>query len=131
MGAKGAATEQVQITTITLPVLGEGEKNAGLIFKDGAPSHWVILVPGESTGISWKKAGTWAKELGAELPTRAEQSLLFANLKGEFQERFYWSCEQRAEVGDYAWLQFFGDGLQYYWYTSSKYFARAVRRLPI
>jgi hypothetical protein len=45
---------------------------------------------------------------GGELPTRQEQSLLYANLKAEFQPDWYWSSEQTHSDSSFAWLQYFG-----------------------
>lgn len=117
---------------ITIPSLAEGELWAGVLLnEDGSPSHHVILLPGEAARIVWDKAVEWAKEIGGELPTRREQSLLFANLKSQFKGEWYWSGEQHAADSDYAWLQYFGDGNQIISNKSFEARARAVRRLPI
>lgn len=118
-------------TTITLPELSKGEHYAGLILKDGIPTHHLILLPGELGSGTWKESIAWAKEQGGELPTRQEQSLLFANAREQFQERYYWSCEQPAAGSGYAWYQDFGNGNQDYWHKDNTSRARAVRRLPI
>ncbi len=117
---------------ITIPSLANGELWAGVLLnEDGTPSHHVILLPGEAARIGWNKAIEWAKEIGGELPTRREQSLLFANLKSQFKGEWYWSGEQHAAHSGYAWLQYFGDGGQDSCYKSFEARARAVRRLPI
>ena len=68
--------------------LKAGELYAGIILgKDGQPDHHLILLPGEpAKRLSWDRAVKWATKNGGELPTRREQSLLFANLKEEFEE---------------------------------------------
>nr|WP_314607359.1 DUF1566 domain-containing protein [uncultured Janthinobacterium sp.] len=110
--------------------LQEGEIYAGLILgKDGAADYHLFLQPGAVTGVKWQAAMDWAKKLGHSLPTRAEQALLFANLKHEFEPRYYWSNEQ-AGPSD-AWGQYFGGGTQHYGYRSYEGRARAVRRLEI
>lgn len=107
-----------------------GEIYAGLILgKDGAADYHLFLQPGAATGVTWQLAMDWAKKLGHSLPTRAEQALLFANLKHEFEPRYYWSSEQAGPSS--AWGQFFDDGSQHYDYRSYEGRARAVRRLPI
>jgi hypothetical protein len=117
---------------ITIPSLANGELWAGVLLnEDGTPSHHVILLPGEAARIGWNKAVEWAKEIGGELPTRREQSLLFANLKLQFKGEWYWSGEQHAATSDGAWLQVFDDGGQYDGDKSFEARARAVRRLPI
>ena len=62
---------------------------------------------------------------------RREQSLLYANLKSEFEEAWYWSCEEHASDGSYAWGQSFYFGSQSITHKSYEGRARAVRRLPL
>ena len=112
--------------------LKDGEHYAGIILgKDGSPDHHLILLPGETESVTWAKAKEWAAGAAGELPTRREQSLLFANLKERFQPGWHWSSEQHAANSDYAWCQNFTNGLQDYDYKTSKLRARAVRRLII
>lgn len=112
--------------------LKDGEHYAGIIVgKDGNPSHHLILLPGQSTDVNWKDAKDWAKKSGGELPNRREQALLYANLKEQFEERWYWSSEQHASDSDYAWIQDFSSGNQGFSYVHDHYRARAVRRLVI
>ncbi|MCA3196747.1 MAG: DUF1566 domain-containing protein, partial [Cupriavidus sp.] len=70
----------------------------------------------------------WADEQQGSLPTRREQSLLFANLKSEFDERAYWSGEKHAENAGWAWYQTFDYGTQDTLTQSRELRARAVRR---
>jgi hypothetical protein len=112
--------------------LAHGEHYAGVILgKDGESSYHLVLLPEDKESIKWQDAMEWSSSIGGELPTRREQSLLFANLKEEFQEKWYWSCEQRASGTGYAWSQYFLNGLQgtYDEYDTCR--ARAVRRLVI
>ncbi len=112
--------------------LAPGEHYAGIILgKDGAAPHHLILLPGEAESITWKDAKAWAAKAGGELPTRREQALLYANLKDQFQELSYWSCEQHAALSDYAWFQSFDTGTQHYYGIILKLRARSVRRLEI
>lgn len=96
---------------------------------DGAPDQHLVLLPGEGVNVKWDDAVVFATAAGGELPTRAEQALLFANLKDQFEPRWYWSGEQAGP--SFAWSQCFYDGLQYDYYRSFEGRARAVRRLPI
>ena len=121
---------------ITVPAadieLAEGEIYAGIILgNNGAPDHHVILLPGDAEGLTWAKAKEFAKKAGGELPTRREQSLLFANLKDEFKGTWYWSGEAYASEPSYAWFQHFYDGYQTNRHVGSQCRARAVRRLII
>lgn len=112
--------------------LKAGEQYAGIILgKDGQPDHHLVLLPGEAEGVSWAKAKEFAKKAGGELPTRREQSLLFANLKECFQPRWYWSNEEHASDSTCAWTQNFNYGYQYYDRKSDEHRARAIRRIFI
>lgn len=121
------ATEY-HIDAVTIP-LAAGERFAGAVLnEDGTLGHYLILLPGQADDVSWESAKEWAAERSGELPTRREQSLLFANLRHQFDDRAYWSCEQYAENDAYAWCQIFSFGGQYYYYRLSGLRARAVRR---
>ncbi|MCG5072244.1 DUF1566 domain-containing protein [Paraburkholderia tagetis] len=120
-----------ETVSINFPKLDEGEHYAGVLLgKDGAPNHHVILLPGDIDDGTWHNAKEWAASIGGELPTRREQSLLFANLGEQFEEDWYWSIEEYSDA--FAWCQLFGNGNQL---ISHKVLnlcrARAVRRLPI
>jgi len=112
--------------------LKTGELYAGIVLgKDGQPDHHLILLPAKTDRLTWGKATEWAAAAGGELPTRREQSILFGNLKEEFESAWYWSGEQVAADDSYAWLQNFNDGGQGSYRKSLEYRARAVRRLVI
>ena len=113
--------------------LKDGEHYAGLILgKDGEPDHHLILLPGDNEKkYTWDQAMKVAKQLGGDLPTRREQSLLYTNLKDQFQPTWYWSREQYATNPSLAWGQGFDYGFQYYYRESYEGRARAVRRLEI
>ncbi|MCA3185988.1 DUF1566 domain-containing protein [Cupriavidus sp.] len=109
--------------------LAPGERYAGLILgEDGQPDYHLILLPGEAESVSWKDACIWAGDRDASLPTRREQSLLFANLKGEFEPAWYWSGEEHEENDGWAWCQYFDDGDQDNCRQFTELRARAVRR---
>lgn len=112
--------------------LMSGERYAGAILnEDGSILNHLILLPGQADGINWTAAMAWAVEQGGELPTRREQSLLYANLKDEFAEHLYWADEQHAANADYAWFQHFGNGIQNLIHKNIELRARAVRRVFI
>ena len=111
------------------PELNPGEHYAGIILgKDEEADYHLILLPETDEGIDWADAKDWAAEQGGELPTRREQSLLFANLKEQFQPLWHWSCETHAGDARSAWGQGFGDGYQYEDRKGFEFCARAVRR---
>ncbi|MBR8221262.1 DUF1566 domain-containing protein [Burkholderia ambifaria] len=124
---QGQATEY-RIEALTIP-LAAGERFAGQVLnEDGSLSHYLILLPGDADDITWSDAKAWAAERGGELPTRREQSLLFANLKGEFEERAYWSAEAHDSESGWAWFQYVNYGLQHTSHQTNEFRARAVRR---
>ncbi|WP_257572693.1 DUF1566 domain-containing protein [Janthinobacterium sp. UMAB-56] len=96
---------------------------------DGSPDQHLVLVEGEGVDLSWSAAGAWAESVGGSLPTRAEQALLFANLKDQFKSDWYWSGTQAGP--SHAWGQDFDYGGQNDDHRSYEGRARAVRRLPI
>lgn len=115
---------------IALPDLAEGEQYAGIVIdEDGHPTHHLILLPQQpETRLTWDAAMEWAKGIGAELPTRQEQALLYANLKRAFDRAWYWSSEQHAGDASLAWLQYFGGGIQLSNDKGYQGRVRAVRR---
>lgn len=123
------------MTTTTLEinlslVLNQGEKYAGLILSsNGEPSYHLILLPGQAEDMNWQDAIDWASSIQGHLPTRQEQSLLFANLKGEFEPAWYWSSEQYSDA--VAWDQNFYYGSQLNSSKSAEGRARAVRRISL
>lgn len=121
-----------EAVVINLPHLNEGERYAGILLDAaGAPSHHLILLPGDQPVLSWQKATEWAASIEGELPTRREQALLYANLPSEFRKDWYWSGEQPAAHSGSAWSQYFYDGYQDYDNQGYERRARAVRRSPI
>ena len=114
--------------------LKPGEQYVGLILgKDGAPDHHLILLPEHlDKCVNWQTATEFAAKCGGDLPTRREQSLLFANCKEAFSQDWHWSCETHASNSAYAWFQYFDYGGQSYVHKGSYTCrARAVRRLVI
>ena len=109
------------------------ETHAGLILgKDGQLDHHLFLLPAKpEKNMNWNDAMQWARSVGGNLPTRNEQSLLFANCKEEFKPNWYWSNEQYAYGPDYAWMQYFNSGDQNDGRKWDEYSARAVRRIYI
>lgn len=115
---------------------GQGGIYAGTVRGEEADHH-LILHKDEEDSIQWQPALDWAKTLEADghqdfnLPNRREQAILYGNLKDQFQEKWYWSCEQHASDPSGAWLQDFSYGTQLSYRKGDGTRARAVRRLVI
>jgi hypothetical protein len=129
--APPVAAEPTTLTIDEVEIeLQPGEHYAGLLLdEDGDPKHHLVLQPGDAEGLTWDAACKWAADQGGALPTRREQSLLFANAKQHFKGTWYWSSEPHAEEGSYAWSQYFDNGTQNDYRKSYEGRARAVRRL--
>lgn len=117
---------------LQIPPLAEGEVYIGAIGDKNGDFYHVILLPGDNDDASWAKQMEWAKSIGGDLPTRIEQSMLWANHRDQFQKDWYWSNTAYERDDAYAWFQYFDYGGQY---DDPKDYdgcrARAVRRLPI
>jgi hypothetical protein len=123
-----ALPSERRIPAVTIP-LAAGEKFAGMVLaQDGGVDYFLILLPGDTESVTWSQAREWAAERGGHLPTRREQSLLFANLKDEFEAEYYWSDEQHESNSGWAWCQYFHDGYQGDYHQYDELRARAVRR---
>lgn len=119
------------MNTIAIPELKEGEHYAGAIIQPDGTGHHVIVLHGDKDDGEWQEAMDWAKEQGGDLPSRVEQSLLFAHSKDQFKEDWYWSNTQHASHSSNVWYQNFDNGNQNYYDKHTHLRARAVRRLAI
>ena len=126
--ARASSTLAFHAASITL---APGERYAGLMLDvTGAPSHHLVLMSARGEGLTWDAALAFASKAGGDLPTRREQSLLFANLREHFESEWYWSGEKNEKDGSSAWLQVFRYGYQYVTRKSYEGRAVAVRRFP-
>lgn len=129
---KGEAPAPVRTTASSLPQIGaqwEGGVYAGLTIHDNQPMA-LVLLPGDES-LNWKDAIAWAEKHGGELPSRIDQLVLWKNVKDQFKGEWYWSSEQCAPNGVFAWSQGFGDGYQRNGRKGVNFRARSVRRLTI
>ncbi len=99
--------------------------------NDDEPDYHLLVHPDAKEDVKWNDAMQWASDLGASLPLRKEQAILFGNVPELFEPDWYWSGEQYASDDSYAWDQNFDNGLQYYNLKTYEGRARAVRRLLI
>lgn len=111
-------------------MLKEGEAYAGLILgKDGEPDYHLVLLPDDVSDVSWPTALEWAGDQDADLPTRRELALLFANLRERFDRVWYWSSEKHDTRPQLVWGQNFASGIQTVYGRPFRGHARAVRRI--
>ena len=124
-------------TTINLPAatieLHPGEGYAGLVLHDdGTPSHHLVLMAARPTKrLVWQAAKDWAAEVGGTLPTRREQSLIYAHCRTHVKHGSHWSSEVFETDTCHAWYCCFDKGGQHYCRKSFLECAVAVRRIPI
>lgn len=116
--------------TVEYPDLNEGERFLSAVIRADGRKEITILLPGSFQG-NWQASLDWAKSIGGDLPTRVEQALLYADMREEFEESYYWSNEAHETNDACAWTQLFGYGYQSYDRKGDYNRARAVRRLVI
>ncbi len=120
------------IDLASLPPIGkslDGGTFAGLTTKPDGTHCAVVLLPGNATDLTWKKAKTWAEEQGGELPSRPVAALLFANCKPHLQPRWHWTADELD--ASYAWYCTFSYGGQGFDHKSCEGGAVAVRYIKI
>ncbi|MGB8422227.1 DUF1566 domain-containing protein [Paraburkholderia sp.] len=97
---------------------------------DGAANTRALLA-----STSKHPAAAWAAEYTRDghsdfyLPAQRELNLCYATVAEKFAPEWYWSSTQYSAYG--AWVQYFGDGLQYNAHKINKGRFRAVRRLVV
>jgi uncharacterized protein DUF1566 len=95
------------------------------------------LKPGTETNSQWGRSGINVSAIPltypylVDSPAQTVNELFRTDGTEAFDEVAYWTSTQHASYSDYAWLQYFGNGYQYYWLKDGKLRARAVRRLPL
>jgi hypothetical protein len=110
----------------------DGSLYAGIAAAEGdqPDGHIVLLADAPEQALNWAEALGWAKGLGdgADLPTRVESALLYANLRDQFaHDCWYWTSTPHSD-GSYAWIQYFLHGSQFFTHKSYEGRCRAVRR---
>ncbi len=130
---QSVAADAGQTAQSFFPTLLPGERYAGIVVDAaGVPTHHLVLLLAQpDQDLTWQAAMDWATNVGGFLPTRQEQSLLFANCKAHLQPEWHWSCEEYAGNASYAWDCHFYFGNQVSHHKSYDGSVVAVRRLPI
>ena len=125
-----AASRTIEIED-RLIELEPGEHYAGAVLDAGGNHmHDLVLMPQRhGKRLTWKAALEWAEEVGGALPTRQEQSLIFANCKPHLEGVYHWSCEEYEGDASYAWYCGFRYGTQVSIHEGLELAAVAVRRL--
>lgn len=142
LNGNGAAIKKQKVIAgdagIELPAIGEywsgqGGTFAGLM-RDYDCNEDYALILGPSLGQgTFKELTKKAEEVEVDghedfrLPLRTEQSLLYANLKDQFEPKWYWSCERRPVYEAFAYAQNFLNGDQHYWLVVYDSLGVAVR----
>ena len=116
---------------LQIPPLSEGETYIGAIGDKNGDVYHVVLLPGDNDDATWEAQIEWAKSIGGDLPTRVEQSMLWAGHRDQFKKDLYLSNETHHERDKLAWCQHFDYGSQNGLRKDGEPRARAVRRLPI
>ena len=120
------------IAFAALPPVGtalEGGTFTGITTQPDGSHHAVILLPNHGERLTWKRAIAWAKNLGAELPSRPVASMLFANVKAQLKPVWHWTSEE--DDASFAGLCYFNDGYITRYRKSCGGSAVAVRLIPI
>lgn len=118
---------------IVIPPCKKGELWAGIILKDnGKPDYHLYKLPGQLDKANYAAALAYAKKQGGEGPTLRDLALMRTNLRAQFQDKWYWSCEESRYSSDWAYAQYFISGNQYvYGNKDYELCAVAVRRVFI
>lgn len=128
-----SATAVVVLTIASLPSVGqplEGGIFAGVITtKEGTHCAVVLLADKPDARLPWKKAMTWAAQVGGRLPSRPVAAMLFANLQEQFEAAWHWTSDELD--GSSAWRCFFSYGTQYDGLKGFEGRARAVRLIHL
>lgn len=133
----GAAklAKAAQSAPTALPTIGsdyEGGIYAGIARgENGEKDHHLVVLEAAPGRLTWKSAVAWAEKIGASLPTRREQAVLYGNVPELFEAAAYWSSTPYAGFVDSAWCAYFTNGAQFTCHKAGGLRARAVRRLPI
>ena len=139
------ATIATLLITTAIPRIGtfwaeQGGVYAGIVAGEkGAPDYHLIHATSEHEifDANWQAAIETAQapingHSDWSLPDRRESRLLAINCRDSFDlDDWYWTALQNASGDSCAWMQGFVNGSQGNGLKSSKYRARAVRRLSI
>jgi hypothetical protein len=128
-----SATAVAVLTIASLPAVGqplEGGIFAGVITtKEGTHCAVVLLADKPGARLPWKKAMTWAAQVGGRLPSRPVAAMLFANLQEQFEAAWHWTSDEFD--GSCAWGCSFSNGSQDGTHKSFEGCARAVRLIHL
>ena len=127
---KADAPRILTIPAITIELLA-GEHYAGAVLNaDGSVDHHTVLMAARTTKDGdWQQQMDWAANLGGDLPSPEEASLIFANCKAYVPHRWHWTNRPYETDASYAWYCYFNSGGQNYTDKSAKGAGVAVRRL--
>ncbi len=113
--------------------IGEGGTYAGVVRGRHCSHDFHLIVgPENGRGLAWTDAWNWAVKLPGgdfRLPSLAEMAIAFANVPELFnRDLLYWSSHQLDKTCGYM---NFGTGGQGFDFENNRFFARAVRLIPV
>ena len=130
-------TRLIDLPSFGAELPGEGGYFAGIAPTSDGGICALILASEACPHATWNDAMAWAAALEIDghrdfvLPTRTEQSLLFATVGDFFANDWNWSATEHVTDKNYAWVCAFGDGIQDGYLKGCLFHARAIRRLTI
>ena len=107
--------------------------SAAMISTDGRKAYRLEVVSIDAIeATDHAAAQAYAEKMGGDLATQIDGKVLQITMPEKFKtDNAYWLKERYAGGSDYAWGQWFGNGLQDVWLRSSKRRVVVVRRSPL
>jgi len=132
--AEAMKTKAVTVKMIKLPAIGDSYAGGIVFYLDGKGGG-LAAAPSDQGKYNWSDAKRVCGNLVLNgyddwyLPSKEELNLMYNNLKrkglGRFAGEIYWSSSENNTFS--AWLQYFADGSQNYYYENASRRVRAVR----
>lgn len=128
-------TTAAQATLSTLTALGQpwpgiAGTYAGVTTDKTGALYALVLVDAK-LNVAWRPAMNWAASIGADLPTRVEAAMLFANIREQLVKDWHWTNETHDSDASFAWYCHFNSGYQDFSHKVEEGAAVAVRRFVL
>lgn len=119
----------------SLPRIGgelDGGVFAGVTTSFSGHVYALVLVAAQDCrAMNWADAMAWAKSINADLPTRLDASLLFANVRNHLSGHWVYISDADDHPGSTDWSRVFTDGWFSKYRNRASSGAYAVRRIPL